>query len=173
MKTATLHRLAGHLLSALLLSEPTRQARERCGVRRIKAALYAIRIELAARATRVHRVPEELHNAERNIQRLLADFLELGNGGAERAHRDAQARVDTALKAAALRAVTPDGTRVYPRMRSIHPGRLAEIRNITNTEHNNHARGSTHAVGHDGGNQRSPALAQRGCTRRGRPDAQS
>lgn len=87
MKTSTLRQLADsftevrhyHLASALLESNPSRQSRERDKACRVATILEAIRFELSARETRSGRTQDAAHRAERYLQRLLEDFLTLGD----------------------------------------------------------------------------------------------
>lgn len=87
MKTSTLRQLLEsltevryyHLASTLLESDPARQSRDRDRAYRVGAILDAIRFELSAREACDARPQDAARRAEHYLQRLLEDFLALGD----------------------------------------------------------------------------------------------
>lgn len=89
MQTSTLHHLVNSLADArdyqltcaLLEIDPVRRERPRRQAETISAILDAVRRELCIRATRSRRSPDDARRADRDLKRLLADFLDLGPPG--------------------------------------------------------------------------------------------
>lgn len=97
MKTSTLRQLADdlnevrqyHATACAYAARLTDQPPERDADPRMDALLDAVQRELGARAERNFRTADVRCEADRRIRRLIAEFLEVGDGDAdgEAAHR--------------------------------------------------------------------------------------